>query len=232
MMMMAVVGFSLTACSNDDDNAVSSGIVTVSLTGVSGDMSNMEITLRGTSTFTAMANAEGKATFTVTTGVYEASASGTYAHNGSIYKANGTGGQVTIQANQNTSVTIEMKEAKTSQVIIKELYNGGCPKDEGTGAFSNDKCIILYNNSGQKAVVNNLCIAYSAPYNGHANNKNYNESGKLSYESEGFIPAYNGMWWFQNALSIEPYSQLVVNVSGAIDYTQTYRQSINYANAD
>ena len=229
---MAVAGFGLTACSNDDDKAVSSGTVVVSLTGVTGDMSNIEITLRGASTFTAMANAEGKASFTVTTGVYEATASGTYAYDGSIYQANGTGGQVTIQANQTTNVTIEMKEAKKSQVIIKEVYNGGCPKDQGTGAFSNDKCIILYNNSGQKAVVSNLCIAYASPYNGHANNKNYGEDGKLSYEAEGFIPAYNGMWWFQDALTIEPYTQVVVNVSGAIDNTQTYSQSVNYANAD
>ena len=165
MMLMAVVGLCLTACGDDDPagSPVSSGTVIVSLTGVTGDMSNIEITLRGTSTFTAKANAEGKASFNVTTGIYEASASGTYTLNGTIYKASGNIGQVTVQANQTTNVTIEMKEAKTSQVIIKELYNGGCPKDEGTGAFNNDKCVILYNNSGQVATLDNLCIAYASP---------------------------------------------------------------------
>jgi len=234
MMMMAAVTFCLTACGDDDPavSPVSSGTVVVSLTGVSGDMSNIEITLRGVSTFTVKANAEGKATFNVTTGVYEATASGTYAKSGMIYTANGTAGQVVVQANETKNITIEMKEAKSSQVIIKEMYFGGCPKDEGTGAFSNDKCIILYNNSGQQAVLNNLCVAYASPYNGHASNKNYGDDGKLSYESEGFIPAYNGMWWFQGSLTVEPYSQVVVNVSGAIDNTQTYSQSINYANAD
>ena len=234
MMMMAVVGFCLTACGDDDPvgSPVSSGTVVVSLTGVTGDMSNIEITLRGTSTFTVKADAEGKASFNVTTGVYEASASGTYADNGSIYTANGNGGIVTVEANQTTNITIEMKEAKTSQVIIKEVYNGGCPKDEGSGAFSNDKCIILYNNSGQVATLDNLCIAYASPYNGHASNKNYGDDGKLTYEAEGFIPAYNGMWWFQGSLTIQPYSQGVVNVSGAIDNTTTYSQSVNYANAD
>lgn len=123
-------------------------------------------------------------------------------------------------------------DQNADQVIIKEVYNGGCPKDEGTGAFSNDKSIVLYNNCGQQAVINNLCIAYASPYNGHANNKNYGDDGRLTYEAEGFIPAYNGMWWFQDALVIEPYSQVVVVVSGAIDNTQTYSQSVNYANAD
>lgn len=123
-------------------------------------------------------------------------------------------------------------DANVDQILIKELYNGGCPKDNGSGAFQQDKCIILYNNCGQQAVINNFCIAYVAPYNGHTNNKNYGDDGKLTYESEGFIPAYNGMWWYPYSLVIEPYSQVVINVAGAIDNTQTYSQSVNYANAD
>lgn len=123
-------------------------------------------------------------------------------------------------------------DANVDQIIIKELYNGGCPKDEGSGAFSNDKCIVLYNNCPQKAVVNNLCIAFASPYNGHANNKNYTEDGKLSYEAEGFTPAFGGLWWYPYSLIIEPYTQVVINVSGAIDNTQTYSQSVNYAHAE
>ena len=38
------------------------------------------------------------------------------------------------------------------------------------------------------------------------------------------------MWWYPNSLVIEPYSQVVINVCGAIDNTQTYSQSVNYAN--
>ena len=150
-----------------------------------------------------------------------------------ITKADGTTQEIkTINIKSISYVQNIIPDKNADQVIIKEVYNGGCPKDEGTGAFSNDKCIILYNNCSQQAVVNNLCIAYASPYNGHANNNNYDGDGKLTYEAEGFIPAYNGMWWFQEPLIIEPYSQVVVNVSGAIDNTQTYSQSINYANAD
>ena len=138
----------------------------------------------------------------------------------------------TSQIQQISYVDNTLPDQNVDQVIIKEVYNGGCPKDEGTGAFSNDKSIVLYNNCGQQAVINNLCIAYAAPYNGHTSNKNYTEDGKLTYEAEGFIPAYNGMWWFQESLVIEPYSQVVVVVSGAIDNTQTYSQSVNYANPD
>lgn len=231
LMMTAVIGFALTACSEDEPE-MSTGTVVVSLIGVSGDLSNIEVTLRGTSTFSVKADANGKALFTVSAGVYEATASGTFANSGSIYTANGTAGQITVLANQTTNVTIEMKEARTSQVIIKEVYNGGCPKNDGSGTFQYDKCIILYNNTGQTATLDDLAFAFAAPYNGHAMNDNYGEDGKLVYESQGFNPAYNGIWWFPNTLTIEPYTQVVVNVNGAIDNTLTVSQSVNYANAD
>ena len=150
-----------------------------------------------------------------------------------ITKSDGT--QITIPATdvQNVSFAQPVLEDKNvDQIIIKELYNGGCPKDAGTGAFQMDKCIILYNNCGQQAVVNNLGFAIGTPYNGHANNNNFNEDGSLVYEAEGFIPAQNGIWYYPGALVIEPYSQVVINCMSAIDNTQTYSQSVNYANPD
>ena len=92
--------------------------------------------------------------------------------------------------------------------------------------------IILYNNCPEQAVVNNLCIAFASPYNGHANNKNYTDDGRLTYETEKFTPAFGGCWWYPHSLVIEPYSQVVINVSGAIDNTQTYSQSVNYAHSE
>jgi hypothetical protein len=40
------------------------------------------------------------------------------------------------------------------------------------------------------------------------------------------------VWYFPSTLTIEPYSQVVVNICGAIDNTQTVSASVNYANAD
>ena len=125
-----------------------------------------------------------------------------------------------------------LPDKNADQIIIKEIYNGGCPKDEGSDFFQMDKCIILYNNCPQQAVVNNLCFAFAAPYNSNAKNDNYGADGNLVYEAEGFTPALNGIWYYPGSLVIEPWSQVVVNVCGAIDNTQTYSQSVNYANAD
>lgn len=150
-----------------------------------------------------------------------------------ITKADGT--QVEFSTTEIDNITyVEAAEPilpdqNADQVVIKEIYNGGCPSDDGK-TFQYDKCIILYNNCGQQAVVNNLCIGTVQPANGHSKNENYDESVKLVYEAEGIIPCWHGIWWFQGSLVIEPYSQIVVNICGAIDNTQTVSQSVNYAN--
>ena len=127
-----------------------------------------------------------------------------------------------------------LPDQNVDQIIIKEIYNGGCPMDEGTDMFHMDKCIILYNNCPQQAVVNNLCFGMATPYNAESPSINtiYSEDGHLVYESEGFTPAQNGIWYYPHSLVIEPYSQVVINVHGAIDNTATYSQSVNYANAN
>ena len=125
-----------------------------------------------------------------------------------------------------------LDDQNADQIIIKELYNGGCPKDDGSGFFQMDKCVVLYNNCPQQAVVNNLCIGFATPYNAEAQEDNRAASGNLVYEAEGFTPALNGIWYYPHSLVIEPYSQVVVNMTGAIDNTLTYSQSVNYANAD
>ena len=71
------------------------------------------------------------------------------------------------------------------------------------------------------------------PYNAHAANAWYSASAtEPSYVSEKWVPATTGIWYFQNSLVIEPYSQVVISCMGAIDNTKTYSKSVNYANKD
>ena len=124
-------------------------------------------------------------------------------------------------------------DQNADQIVIKEVYNGGCTADDGTTHFHMDKCIVLYNNCPQRAVVNNLCFAISTPYNAESPTNNcYGADGRLVFDGQGFTPAQNGIWYYPHSLVIEPYSQVVVNVNGAIDNTKTYKQSVNYANPD
>lgn len=231
-----------TACSDDifdhSKSGSSTGEVVISLADVNSDnLAGFEVQLRNTTTnsiFTEKTDEQGMVIFTVAPGIYEASASfrRSEAGMGYAYIFNGTSGQITVMSGQTTLKSIRIKSARTSQVVIKELYNGGCMKDDGITKFQYDKCLILYNNTSQAVSLNNLCIGAVAPGNAQANNKNYDEEGKLVYEPEGFIPVWNGIWYFPQALDIAPYSQVVVNIHGAIDNTQSVSQSVNYANSE
>ena len=69
------------------------------------------------------------------------------------------------------------------------------------------------------------------PYNSQAANKDY-VNGELFYASEGWIPAGNGLWYFENNVKLESGKQIVIAMCGAVDNTKTYSQSINYANSE
>lgn len=180
--------------------------------------------------FVDSSDTQGRAHFEVTPGIYEASVSITRQQGNSLHVLNGTTGQIVINK-QRQVISIDLMESRISLIVIKELYNGGVLKDDGT-TFMYDKSFILYNNSNTVVSLDNLCVGIVPPYNSQANSNWYGADGKLFYEDKGYIPTTDGIWFFPEVPHINPYSQIVVNVHGAIDNTQTYPQSVNYANAD
>ena len=225
-----------TSCTEQAAPSITMGEVAITLTGIDDDLSGLDVQLRNISTgsiFVEATNQQGTATFRVAPGLYEASTSQTrYTTGNKYYSYNGTSGQITVMKDQQVTTSIAMKRAVISRLVIKELYCGGCMADDGITPFFYDKCVILYNNSAEPASYDNLCFGMAAPANAQATNNNYTADGKLNYEGEGFTPLWNGIWYFPATLTIEPYSQIVVNIHGAIDNTQTYSQSVNFANAD
>ena len=225
-----------TSCTEQAAPSITMGEVAITLTGIDDDLSGLDVQLRNISTgsvFVETTNQQGTAMFRVTPGLYEASTSQTrYTSGNEYYSYNGTSGQITVMKDQQVTTSIAMKRAVISRLVIKELYCGGCMADDGITPFYYDKYIILYNNSAEAASYDNLCFGMAAPANAQATNNNYTADGKLNYEGEGFTPLWNGIWYFPATLTIEPYSQIVVNIHGAIDNTQTYSQSVNFANAD
>ena len=239
LLCYLIIATSLVACSEDETgipaDKVSLGDVEVRLTTISGNLSGFDIVVRNIGTnisFSSKTNAEGIATFEVTPGIYEASAKGNISDNGQIFIYNGNSGQITVYSNRNTVITIPMKQGIVKQVIVKELYCGGCLMDDGVTKFQFDKYIILYNNSNQKATLKNLCFGMGAPSNAQGTNNNYTKDGRLKYEEIDSIPVWNGIWYFPSDLTIMPYEQVVVNVQGAINNTLTISQSVNFANPD
>lgn len=195
--------------------------VKIKLTNISG------------SAYDGLTDTNGKAVFTVPAGVYEASASDKRSLEGYAYIYNGLKSNIAVTDSWTGTepVSLDLKETKAGQIVIKELYVGGCQKDDGSGFFQMDKYVILYNNSDQPATLDNLCLGMVLPYNATSTNNDY-VGGKLFYEAEGWIPAGTGIWYFPSNVTIEAGKQMVIALNGAIDHTSTYSKSINFANPD
>jgi hypothetical protein len=233
-----VLTATLLSCSKKDE-----GIMTYSVavklnypSGYSAQNDSVSITLKNTvnnSSFTAFANAKGIAVFTVPTGVYQASATGSRPISGVSYNFNGLK-DFTVADNWalTDSVKIDLAMSKASQIIIKELYNGGCTNTTtgGTTVFSRDQYVILYNNSDKPASLDNLCLGMALPFNSNGSTNADYVGGTLSYTD--WIPAGMGIWYFSNGIILKPGQQIVVALANAVDNTSAYANSINFANSD
>ena len=129
--------------------------VTIQLTqnDVNYAKEGITVTVSGPATFEAATNAQGVATFSLPVGIYDASVA---------FRGIDASGVVT-NCNGKTAITVVDKKAdpnavndfklpviasQGSQLIIKEVYAGGCQKNDNSGTYANDKYIILYNNAG------------------------------------------------------------------------------------
>lgn len=237
-VLFALLAVSLfwASCKKDDDIAqVFTVNVQLAYPAGSSFAAQEGVVIKLTSTansYEAKTDANGKASFAVPIGVYETSATDARSANGRSYVYNGVKSGIAVSTNWAGTdiVTLDLTESQRSQIIIKELFTGGTPKDDNSGAFAFDKYVTLYNNSDVAASLNNLCIGMIAPYNSNATNA-YFVNGALTYESENWIPAAQAIWYFQQNLTIEPGKQIVVAMNNAVNNTLTYSKSINFDNS-
>lgn len=182
--------------------------------------------------YDALTDKDGKAFFDVPVGIYNAVAGESRPEGGFIYLFNGKTAMfpVTSSWDANKSIEINLTSSIRGQVVIKELYIGGCPKDDASGAYYNDKYVILYNNSDLTAVLDSLCLGMAMPYNNTGGANNDYVEGTLLYENETWIPAANGIWFYPGELRIEPGEEIVIALNNAINNTRTYSNSIDFRN--
>ncbi|MBR6306952.1 MAG: DUF4876 domain-containing protein [Bacteroidales bacterium] len=182
----------------------------------------------------------GIAIFSVKPGIYTASATYTTSENGQrlAYTGATAAFEVSLANASEEPVQLDLKKVASQQIVVKELYTTGCPSNDGSSSTANDAYVILYNNSDIDADASNVVFGFLAPYNAHGTNKYYvgggegEEPSHLLYENDSWIPSYGAIWWFTAPVTIPAYSQIVVSIFGAIDFTQTYTNSVNLANPE
>ena len=236
-LLIAVLLIGTSCSDNDDNDGYQTYDVTIKLTYPESynpveKVSVVLINKTTNTTYTSLTDASGGATFKVTTGIYDVTTTESRAINGSSFLLNG---RQTFSVGDNwvstTPVSLSLTVSQQGGIIIKELYTGGCQKDNGSGKFQNDAYVILYNNSDIELTLENAALGTTIPYNFTSANKYYTD-GKLTYEAEGWIPAGAAIWYFNNPVSIEAGKQIVIALKNAVDNTPTYSNSINFANSE
>ena len=181
-------------------------------------------------------DASGWAHFTLPAGIYDLSASGTYTDAEDIdYVMNCSFSNIEVTATSSIvsqGMVLSMVASRRGSLIIKELYQGGCQKDDGSGAYYHDKYVILYNNGQLPLTIHQLGLGMAAPYNANASNANYTNDGQLNYATEGFIPAIQAIWHLDDSLHLEGGEEIVIAINGAVDHTVSYSQSVDLSKGE
>ena len=229
------------ACNDDDEDGYRTYQVAVTLATpdvVTAPLEGVEVSALGQvgTTIMAITDATGVAVFDLPEDIYTFSASHKLSVEGELFTINYQHQQAISRQDFVGETTLSLSIDPIvvqggKQIILKEIYVGGCQKDDGSGFYQFDKYAVIYNNSDQVASIKNFCISNAGPYNANAGANNYVDN-KLVYADEGYTPAHAYLFYMTKDLVLEPYSSATIVLNGAIDHTLTYTNSVDLSNAD
>lgn len=190
--------------------------------GVSMEQVEVELTeLNSNARFVQFCSSEGIANFKLPVGVYRATVSSLIA--GEQFNASKSG---IVLSESHNSCELDMIYVKSADILIKEIYCGGCTKAPKEGTYNRDAYIILHNNSNKTYYLDSLCFGCLDPYNSN--------STPVWGSEIDFAPIIQAIWQFEGSgqsLGLEPGADAVIAVHGAIDHAEQFPQSVNLNNS-
>lgn len=129
------------------------------------------------------------------------------------------------------SVKLSPIAAKSSGLVIKEVYCGSCLKLPEEGDYGFDKYVILHNNSSETIYLDGLCYGVADPYNSQASSvwvTRDEVTGARIYEDNIYM--IQAIWQFGGNgtdYPLEPGADAVLCNNGAIDHRSQYPLSVN-----
>lgn len=190
---------------------LSLGGITVKVTDI-----NMEASYTGESA------SDGVLVFRLPEGLYRLTTS---AKIGELH-FNAAKGGIILSGSDRTE-TLNLKAPRFGDIVIKELYNGGCKKLPAEGNFQSDKYFILHNNSNHTVFLDSLCFGTLSPYNSTGTN--------VWGEGLEFVPIIQCVWQFPGdgaSFPLASGADAVVVVNGAVDHTKEFPLSVNLNNEE
>ena len=139
--------------------------------------------------YTAVTGSDGKASVKIPDGIYRITLS--YSTDGRIL--NGSADRVrVIGADRELTVLMDMTEP--GEIVIKEIYCGGCLCYPLEGTYMSDSYIILHNNTDRIQYLDSLCIVVADPYNATGTNVWISRDGTGSSVFPDFVPVVQAIW--------------------------------------
>lgn len=172
--------------------------------------------------YSASCDASGKASAVLPNGVYMASASVAAGE----YRYGGSTGSIII-GGSDTDCSITLSKLRLSDIVIKEVYCGGCLKTPHEGTYQTDSYFLLHNNSSHMVYLDSLCFGTLDPYNSN--------SASVWDADADFVPIIQAVWQFPGdgqTFPLEPGEDALVVVFGAIDHSAYYPMSVNLNRSD
>lgn len=190
--LLLVLVFFLTSCSEDENRSSSVHIQLLPPEGYSMlPYEEMEVTLtnkdQGTM-YSLRCSSTGQALFNVEPGYYAASVH-YQAASGLVFS--GRIESLSLLSDQNETqgvIELPLSLAKTSALVIKEIYFGGC-RGIHNEEYKDDQYVTLYNNSDQIIYLDGLCVGIVDPGNNL-------ESPWMNYTDMKRIPVNDLTWQF------------------------------------
>ena len=174
--------------------------------------------------YTAPTDAGGCARFRVTRGIYRVAVSdnaGEAIFNGMTDRVRLTDGDLAL--------TLPLSYSRPGNILIKEIYCGGCSRAPLEGTYQADRYVILHNNDNRTQYLDGLCFGIVAPSASGANNNWVTTvDGELRFQE--FAPVFECVWQFQGTGSdfpLAPGEDAVIAIRGAIDFTQDFSLSVD-----
>lgn len=180
---------------------------------------------RGNS-YTSKTDKNGTVRFSLTKGIYRIQISDKAEQD--IF--NGLADKVKF-VNGDLALNLSLVHSSSGDIVIKEIYCGGCTKLPFEGNYQSDKYMILHNNTSETQYLDGLCFGSLDPYNSQATNVwvTQDESTGATIFPD-FLPVAQCVWQFGGTgqtFPLAPGEDAVVVICGAIDHAAQYPQSVN-----
>ena len=180
---------------------------------------------RGNS-YTSKTDKNGTVRFSLTKGIYRIQISDKAEQD--IF--NGLADKVKF-VNGDLALNLPLMHSRSGDIVIKEIYCGGCTKLPFEGNYQSDKYMILHNNTSETQYLDGLCFGSLDPYNSQATNVwvTQDESTGATIFPD-FLPVAQCVWQFGGTgqtFPLAPGEDAVVVICGAIDHAAQYTHSVN-----